>query len=145
MKAYRFRLEAVLRVRQLQERLAAQQLALAARELHAAEAGLARARGALDRLPAPEGRVRVDEVNWTQAQAHRMSDTARQWAEKVEAASEAARQSKDAWGCARQRTAMLERLDERHLAQWRAELDRSEVVEVDDLTTARAAHEGPRR
>jgi flagellar export protein FliJ len=145
VKAYRFRLDSVLRVRQLQERAAAQQLAVAARELHAAEAGLARARGALDGLRAPSGRLGADAVHWTQAQSDRMSDTARRRTEQVEAAAAVARQAKEAWGGARQQTATLERLDERHVAVWRAELDRSEVAELDDLTTARAAREGRRR
>ena len=39
---------------------------------------------------------------------------------------------------------MLERLDERHLTLWRAELDRSEAVERDDLTTGRKARERAR-
>jgi hypothetical protein len=37
---------------------------------------------------------------------------------------------------------MLERLDERHVALWRTELDRSEAVELDDLTTGRKTGEG---
>jgi hypothetical protein len=37
MKAYRFRLESVLRVRRLQERVATQQLAAARRVLHDAQ------------------------------------------------------------------------------------------------------------
>jgi hypothetical protein len=56
VKAYRFRLDSVLRVRQLQERVAAQQLAVAVRELQAARAQLARARRALAGLDAPSGR-----------------------------------------------------------------------------------------
>jgi flagellar export protein FliJ len=145
VRAYRFRLDSVLRVRRLQEQAAAQRLALAARELHAAEAGLARARDALGGLSAPSGQVSADAVHWSQAQSARMSDTARQRAEEVEAADVATRQAKEAWGSARQRTAMLERLDERHVAVWRAELDRREVAERDDLTTARASGEGQRR
>jgi flagellar biosynthesis chaperone FliJ len=71
-----------------------------------------------------------------------MSERARRSADEVEAAEEVARQATQAWGSARQRTAMLERLDERHLALWRAELDRSEAVERDDLTTGRKTREG---
>ena len=145
MKAYRFRLESVLRVRQLQERVAAQQLAVAVRDLHCARARLARARRALAGLDAPTGLLTVGAVEWTQAQSDRMSETARQSADEAETAGEAARQATQAWGSARQRTAMLERLDERHLTLWRAELDRSEAVVLDDLSTGRKAREGRTR
>ena len=118
MKAYRFRLDSVLRVRQLQERVAAQQLAVAVRDLHCARAQLARARRALAGLDAPAGRLTVGAVEWTHAQSDRMSETARQNADEVEKSGEAARRATQAWGSARQRTAMLERLDERHLRRW---------------------------
>ena len=142
MKAYRFRLDSVLRVRQLQERVAAQQLAVAVRELHVAEAELARARRSLEVLAAPAGRVTAGTVQWVLAQSGRMSETAQLRADEAEAAEEVARQATQRWGSARQRTAMLERLDERHVALWRAELDSSEGVALDDLTTGRMAAEG---
>jgi flagellar export protein FliJ len=145
VKAYRFRLDAVLRVRQLQERVAAQQLAVAVREQHSAEVELARARRSLEVLAAPAGRVTVGTVQWVQAQGGRMSETARLRADDAEAAGEVMRQATQTWGSARQRTAMLERLDERHMALWRAELDRSEGVALDDLTTGRMASEGRAR
>ena len=81
-------------------------------------------------------------MEWTHAQSDRMSERARRSADEVEAAKEAAHQATQAWGSARQRTAMLERLDERHVTLWRAELDRSEAVELDDLITGRKTGEG---
>ena len=139
MKAYRFRLDSVLRVRQLQERVATQQLAVALRELHCARAELACVRRSLEGLAAPSGRLTIGAVQWTHAQSSRMSEAARQRADIVEAAEEAARQATQAWGSARQRTATLERLDERHLALWRREFDRSEGVVLDELATRRTA------
>jgi flagellar export protein FliJ len=145
VKAYRFRLDSVLRVRQLQEHVAAQQLAVAVRDLHCARAQLARARRALAGLDAPAGRFTVGAVQWTHAQSDRMSERTRRSADEVEAAEEVARQATQAWGSARQRTAMLERLDERHLTLWRAELDRSEAVALDDLTSGRRTGDGRTR
>jgi flagellar export protein FliJ len=144
VKAYRFRLDSVLRVRQLQERVAAQQLAVAVRDLQQARTELARARRSLAGLAAPTGRHTVGAAQWVHAQSGRMSERACTCAEEVEAAAEAARQATQAWGSARQRTAMLERLDERHVALWRAELDRSEAVALDDLATGRKSGEGGR-
>jgi flagellar export protein FliJ len=145
VKAYRFRLDSVLRVRHLQERVAAQQLGVAVRDLHRARTELTRARRSLEGLAAPAGRLTVGAVQWTHAQSDRMSERARQSADEVEAAEEVARQATHAWGSARQRTAMLERLYERHLALWRAELNRSEAVELDDLTTGRKTGAGGAR
>jgi flagellar export protein FliJ len=137
VKAYRFRLDSVLRVRQLQERVAAQQLAVAVRELQAARAQLARARRALAGLDAPSGRLTIGAVQWSHAQSDRMSETARRSADEAKTAGDAARQATQAWESASQRTAVLERLDERHLTLWRAELDRSDALVLDDLSTRR--------
>jgi flagellar export protein FliJ len=142
VKAYRFRLDAVLRVRQLQERVAAQQLAVAVRDLQRARTELARARSLLAGLAAPAGRHTVGAAQWVQAQSGRMSERTSTCAVEVEAAQEVARQATLAWGSARQRTTMLERLDERHLAVWRAELDRSEAVALDELANRRKSGEG---
>jgi flagellar biosynthesis chaperone FliJ len=120
-------------------------LAVAVHDLHRARAQLASARRALAGLDAPAGRLTVSAVQWAHAQSDRMSETARRSADEVEAAGEAARQATVAWGSARQRMAMLERLDERHLALWRTELGRSEVVVLDDLTNGRKAREGRTR
>lgn len=139
MKSYRFRLESVLRVRQLQERAAAQRLAVAVRTLHDAEAELVRAERSLEGLAAPTGRLSVGAVEWAHGQSDRMAEATRHRADEMQAAEEAARQARELWGGARQRTATLERLDDRHLALWRSEFDRSEAAVLDDLATRRTA------
>jgi flagellar FliJ protein len=141
VKTYRFRLESVLRVRQLQERAAAQRLAVAVCTLHHAQAELVRARRSLQGLAAPEGRLSAGALEWAHEQAARMAETTRQRAEERQVAGEAARQAREQWGSARQRTATLERLDERHLALWRTEFDRSEAAALDDLATRRTVGE----
>jgi flagellar protein FliJ len=144
VRAYRFRLDSVLRVRQLQERAAAHQLAVAVRDLQRAQTELARARCSLAGLAAPAGRHTVGAAQWVHAQAGRMSEMVATRADEMETSEEVARQATQAWASARQRTAMLERLDERHVALWRAEFDRSEAVELDDLATGRNSVEGRR-
>ena len=142
MKAYRFRLDSVLRVRRLQERVAMQQLAEARRALDEAQSESARARRSLEDAAAPVGRLTIGAFEWSHEQSTRLSDASRARAEAAEAAAEAARQADALWGTAKRRTATLERLDERHLALWRRELDRSEAAELDDLATRRAAGDG---
>jgi flagellar FliJ protein len=142
VKAYRFRLESVLRVRRLQERVATQQLAEAIRVLHHAQSGSDRARRSLENAAAPVGRLTIGAFEWSHEQSSRLSDAARARAEVAEAAAEAARQADAVWVTAKRRTATLARLDERHLALWQREQDRSEAAELDDLATRRAAGEG---
>ena len=137
MRAYRFRLESVLRVRTLQERAAAQRLALSMRALHMAEAEHAGAKRRLEDLAPPSGRMTMGWVHWGHAQSDRMSETARQKAEAVAAAEEGAEQAREDWGAASRRTATLQRLDERHRELWRAEFDRREGVVLDDLAAPR--------
>ncbi|HTX63530.1 MAG TPA: flagellar FliJ family protein [Acidimicrobiales bacterium] len=141
MKAYRFRLESVLRVRQLQERVAAQQLSVAVSELRGARSELASANHALACYPAPSGRLSAGDVRWAQAQSDRMSERACRGAEAAQAAEETARHATQVWGSAKQRTAVLERLDERQAASWRAELLRKEADALDDLATGRRSEE----
>jgi len=142
VKAYRFRLDSVLRVRRLQEQAATMRLAASVRALHHAQSESARARHSLEDMTAPAGRLTIGAFRWGEAQSARMSETARERAEAVEAAAASARQANEAWGSARQRTATLERLDERHVALWQRELDRSEAAVLDDLATGRSAREG---
>ena len=144
MKAYRFRLDSVLRVRRLQERVATQKLAVAVRDLEQARIDSARARRSLEVFAAPVGQLAIGELLWSHAQSSRMSETACEKDEMVDAAAAAAQQANEAWGSARQRTETLERLDERQVALWRIELQRGEAAVLDDLATRRAAGEGSR-
>jgi flagellar protein FliJ len=145
VKAYSFRLDSVLRVRRMQERVATQRLATAARALQHAEGESARARRSLEDMTAPAGRLTIGDISWANDQSTRMSETARDRAEAVEAAAEAARQATEAWGSARQRTAMLERLDERQVALWRVEFERTEAAVLDDVATRRTGAQEVRR
>jgi flagellar protein FliJ len=141
VKAYRFRLESVLRVRRLQEQVATQKLAVAVRALHQAESESACAKRSLEGLAAPAGRLTMEAVHWVHDQSTRMSDTLRARTEAAAAATEAAVQANQEWGSARRRTATLERLDERHVALWRIEADRSEAKVLDELATRGRAKE----
>jgi flagellar protein FliJ len=137
VKAYRFRLESVLRVRQLQERATAQRLALSMRAVHSAQDEYAGARRALEAQTPPSGRVTTGAAQWSHAQSERMAETAGQKAQGVREAREGADQARDDWGGASRRTATLERLNERHQELWRAELHRSDAAVLDDLAGTR--------
>ena len=137
MKRYRFRLEAVLRVRRLQEDAARGALADATAAVARAEAEEGRARAWLDALraqPAPDGPAAWDAQRRVQLAAadelsSRGSDVAHARAEQQ------ARQRELA--AARTRVRALERLDERRRAEHAREVARHEERAADDLVTSR--------
>jgi flagellar export protein FliJ len=139
MKAYRFRLATVVRVRELQERAAAQRLGDTMRSLHAARNEHARACATLARLPALQGSATPAELHWIHDQADRMSATVQREGERVRAASAEAVEARRTWELAEQRCTVLERLDDRQHAKWQADLDRSDATELDDLAAVRFA------
>jgi flagellar FliJ protein len=137
VKRYRFRLEAVLRVRRLQEDVARTALAEAAAALARAGAEEARAGSWLHALraqPAPESPVAWDAHRRVQLAAadelaSRTADVAHAHAEQQ------ARQRELA--AARTRVRALERLDERRRAEHAREMARHEERAADDLVTSR--------
>ncbi len=145
MKAYRFRLEGVARIRGLQERLAAHTLAGATVILRRAERALVEARAALAALSPPSGSTTGAQVVWTQDQGERLDETRRRRAEAVAAASTAVDDARRAWGEARKRCAMLERLDARQREQWQVTFDRAETKELDDVATVAFVRSGGAR
>jgi flagellar FliJ protein len=141
VRAYRFRLAGVARVRAVQERVAAQQLAVANRDLHHAREARRCAAVALDRLAWPAGPTTPAALQWTADQSDRLASTLRRRTDEAETAEVIAGDAARAWTSARQRGAALERLEVRQRAEWRAEADRLEAGELDELTLARFARE----
>ncbi len=137
MKAFRFRLESVARVRDHQERAAAQQLAVAARNLRLARSECAEARAALHGLAVRQGRSDAATLHWVQSQSERMAATLRHREELVTAAEVAVRESRHAWVGAERRCTMLRRLEERQRGRWQVDADRAAANELDDMATVR--------
>lgn len=137
MRRYRFRLEAVLRVRHVQEEAARGRLATATAAAHAALEGLDVARSNLAALvtqPAPRdaaawaGRrevVLTGAREMSAATAHVAATRADQGLRQVELAA------------ARTRVRALERLDERRREEHALAADREAGLVVDDLVTSR--------
>ncbi|UDY37183.1 flagellar export protein FliJ [Dermatobacter hominis] len=137
--AYRFRLETVLRVRRIQEERARAELLAARTAEHAATTEHDRRGAVLDAARAaglPDG----SRLQWTAARDHH---------ERLASAVEAARAAEVAaadltsrslahWESAAADLKGLERLDERHRAEWRAEQERTEQKRLDEGAAARA-------
>lgn len=138
MKRYRFRLDTVLRVRQVEEDRARGELALANRALADADALLEDRIDHYGAVPHPDAPLPMaaflasrDRQEWA-ARAVVTAGTARLVADAQVAVR------RDEWSAAATRVAALERLDERRREEHRLESQRQEGLEVDDIVVARA-------
>jgi flagellar export protein FliJ len=138
VKRYTFRLDAVLRVRQVEEERARGDLALANRALADAEARLERRIEHYGETPQPSQPLPAsaflavrDRQEWA-ARSVVVAGTAR-----IVADGEVTSRRHD-WSAAVTRLAALERLDERRREEHRLEAQRQEALEVDDIVVARS-------
>ena len=137
MKRYRFRLEQVRRVRQVQEDLAAAALGAARQEEAAAAAALDRRHRAVATRPRVAGAhdgalLQAQRLVWD-AELRALSAAS---SALVSAGAHVAEQ-RDLWLAASRRVRALELLDERRREEHRVEADRAEASRVDDLVAAR--------
>jgi flagellar export protein FliJ len=145
MRAYRFRLASVARVRVLEERVARDRFMAAQRDLRQAEAMERQASAALCALEAPDGATTVADLVWLGEQAERRSESVRTCRERVAAARAGCGEARLAWNEAAKRASVLERLDAEGRAQWRRDVLRDEVAELDDLAQVRHGRVGAGR
>lgn len=136
MKAYRFRLEVLLRIRRAEEELAREALVLANRRLMAA---LARRDEHADRYRSltPElGPVSREDFFAERLTAELAAATLRAAQEELSTAGGEVAMAQATWTQARRAVRVLERLDERRRAEHSAEEQRQEAIEIDDIVTA---------
>ena len=137
MKRYRFRLEAILRLRVAEEEHARAVLGRAERQLHAAWR-LAIPSSRADRSLRPAFGPRASDVfHREEAVTGLAAATLRVAEREVALVAEAAARARVVWSEAARRVAILERLDERRRAEHEDEERRAEVALVDDIVTAR--------
>jgi flagellar FliJ protein len=137
MKKYRFRLDAVLRVRRIEEGRAAADLAAANRAVHEAEAELDRR---LEHYSALESAGdAISSTSFLADRAHRShaaDGVVLAGAAKIAAELEAEKM-RDIWSAAAMRVRALERLDERRREEHDLDVRRDEVVTLDEAFAAR--------
>lgn len=139
MKRYRFRLEQVLRVRAVQEDLAAAELA-AARAAEATAVAAADARlASIEARPRPHGpltgaALAGQRLVWD-AELASLTGVRATVAERAAGTAVA----RDGWLAARQRVRALEVLDDRHRAEHAVEVARDDAARIDDLVVSRFA------
>jgi hypothetical protein len=126
-----------MRIRHLEERLAREQLLIAQRELRQSQDAYRVAHEALVKCSAPSAPSPIDDVRWRYDQATRLADALHDRSERLLEAASRRDEAVMFWKSASQRAEVLTRLNADSFAQWRAKLQREEVGEMDDLTTAR--------
>jgi len=137
VKAYRFSLDTVMRIRALEERLVRERLILAQRDLRQAQVVYGQAEASLAALAVPTGPTTMDKVCWIGDQATRLSDEVRVSREALVAAASTRDEVSYLWHVTRKRLGTLERLDSEGRARWKGEVQRQEVAELDDMANAR--------
>jgi flagellar export protein FliJ len=137
VKAYRFRLATVARIRALEERVAADRFKVTQRDLRLAQEAASAAARDLRSLAGPEGVTTISEVRWIGEQAERLAASMDLRREKVAAAAVACTDARRQWDIALRRSEVLQRLDDQGMARWRAETMRHEAAELDDLSISR--------
>lgn len=137
MKRYKFRLEAVLRVRRIEEEQAAAALAIANRALHAAEAELDRRLAHYQSIDGEHGPLSHDRFVALRSQReHAANGVVAAGAARISAEAEADRM-RELWAAAAMRVRALERLDERRRGEHDAEVLRDEIITLDEVFAAR--------
>ena len=143
-RGYRFRLEAVRRVRDIQEQQARAALAKARLDAERAEKETGRRKRRLLTALTPEDRA-VDRDDWLREHDRRqvLGDAVLAAHLAELRAAELARTCLDDWEAAARELESLERLDHRHRTAWTATVDREEQRRLDEQATIRAArHRG---
>jgi flagellar protein FliJ len=134
---YKFRLAAVLRVRQAEEEQAADALRRANARVRALLAArddeVARYRS----LAVTGGPMTAAELRQERATAALVADTMTAAEKAAMTAAADAALAQVAWSTAARRVTALERLDERRRAEHADDERRAQIAEVDDLVTAR--------
>jgi flagellar export protein FliJ len=144
VRAYRFRLATVARIRALEESVARERLMVAQRDVRLAREAVGAAEAALGALRAPTGLSTMAALTWTGEQADRLAGTVRARRTAMAAAASRCVEARLAWDVASKRSGALERLDAQRFARWRDETARQEATELDDLSHARYAPSGER-
>lgn len=137
MKRYEFRLHAVLRARRAQEDLARQKLALANRFLREAQLLLVGEQTRYGAMEPAIGLVDVAEARRERSQRDLVAASVAHARRRVEDLAVVAADHQAAWREVARRVAALERLDDRRRAEHVLAGARADVVEIDDLVTAR--------
>lgn len=139
MKKYRFRLEAVLRVRRVEEERAMGELLVATRALAEADAELERRLDHYREVAQPSGALaHAEYLKVRSLQDAAAAGVVAAGAARLMAEAEAARK-RELWAAAAMKVRALERLDERRRDEHAVEVLHEEIVVLDEVAASRLA------
>lgn len=130
-----FRLAPVLRIRQMQERIAAAESAVAASAVRTAEAQAVDLGAQVRAMATPETATAAEFFH-ALSHGHRLADDAAAARTVVVERVAHAQAAQGAWTRAAQSMKALEKLEERHVQEVNAALEHAEIKAIDDLVTA---------
>lgn len=143
MRAFKFRLQTVLEMREREEEVAARELAEAMRILEAEKTKLhelrmleADALAEYHRMQG-EGRLDLQAIQWFQAYSMRLASSIREQAQVVEAADHEAEKRRAALMQAAQAKQVLQKLKEQAKADHQKAMDAEEAKQLDEIATQR--------
>jgi len=137
MKAYRFRLATVARIRALEQRVARDRFTLAQRDLRRMRETEHIAQGALRALRSPHGLTTMSALAWVNDQGERLAEALQVCRQAVAEAESKCAEARRECTEATKRSEVLERLHAQGLEHWQVETAREEAAELDDLSHSR--------
>ncbi len=142
MRAYRFRLERVRQMRRAQESIARMELAAANQRLRSSIESRDKLSSKYADMPRGAGIQDYGEYVRERQQLEFAERAVALANQDVGMAASNVATSQLHWIDTRRQVAVLDRLDERRRSEYRIELDRQEVKEIDDIVAARYASNG---
>lgn len=137
MKRYRFRLEAVLRVRRMQEDAARGELLAANATTRTQERQLAERSEAYEKSLKPSEIQACADFLFEQSRRSSFAAAVLEQRGRVREAHAQAALARDAWSQAAARVGALERLDDRQRIEHRTELQKEDQLTTDELVVSR--------
>jgi flagellar export protein FliJ len=137
VKAYRFRLQSVARVREIQERIARERLMVSIRDLKRARTRENEAEDELASFEPPAGVVSMGDLLWAGDQADRLAESVRSARDSRVAAGVRCDESRAQWNVSVKRLDVLQRLEQQTFETWCDEVAREAGAELDDWANAR--------
>ncbi len=142
MRRYRFRLETISRIRDLEEHIAREKVMRAQYELHKANAMRDECADELRRFQIPSGVASISDLAWIGMQGERLGNSLAMAQEDVEKKDKACMEVKREWSERKKRASALVRLKARTRGEWKEEVLREEAGQLDEIATVRFILQG---
>ena len=142
MKRYRFRLETISRIRNLQEQVARDRVMRAQYELQMAHISRDERAEELRSYEMPSDVASVAELAWVGMQGERLGTSLAMAEKDIEEKEKVCVEAKEQWNERKKQASAVARLKANGYRKWQSEMLREETREFDDIATIRFALQG---